>query len=157
MATWDTQRLREAAAGHKRHQKRLDEAVPDMAAPSLSRERWRQLPRRAPRDQATSQRIVALAHERQRFGYRLPAAGSGSRIKDRRVRRLRKRPTCRCASAAAARACSPNARRCALARPSTRSGAGTSSASARPAAGASGVRRAAVAAPHRHTLCTVRR
>lgn len=60
---------------------------------SLSRDRWRNPPQRAQYDQATSQRIVELAHERRRFGYRrigdlLRAAGT--KINDKRVYRLYK-------------------------------------------------------------------
>lgn len=59
----------------------------------LSRDSWRHPPQRAQRDQATSQRIVELAHERRRFGYRrigdlLRAADS--KINDKRVYRLYK-------------------------------------------------------------------
>ena len=59
----------------------------------LSRDSWRHPPRRAQHDQATSQRIVELAHERRRFGYRrigdlLRAAGT--KINDKRVYRLYK-------------------------------------------------------------------
>ena len=36
----------------------------------LSRDSWRHPPQRAQNDQATSQRIVELAYERRRFGYR---------------------------------------------------------------------------------------
>ena len=59
----------------------------------LSRDSWRHPPQRAQHDQATSQRIVELAHERRRFGYRrigdlLRAAGT--RINDKRVYRLYK-------------------------------------------------------------------
>jgi hypothetical protein len=55
----------------------------------------------------TSQRIVELAHERRRFGYRrigdlLRAAGS--KINDKRVYRSTSWLTCRCASAAASSA-----------------------------------------------------
>lgn len=59
----------------------------------LSRDSWRNPPQRAQHDQATSQRIVELAHERRRFGYRrlgdlLRAAGT--KINDKRVYRLYK-------------------------------------------------------------------
>ncbi|MDR7296278.1 transposase InsO family protein [Pelomonas aquatica] len=59
----------------------------------LSRDSWRHPPQRAQDDQATSQRIVELAHERRRFGYRrigdlLRAAGT--KINDKRVYRLYK-------------------------------------------------------------------
>lgn len=40
------------------------------ALEGLSRDSWRHPPHRADQDQATSQRIVELAHERQRYGYR---------------------------------------------------------------------------------------
>ena len=57
----------------------------------LSRDSWRHPPQRAQHDLATSQRIVELAHERRRFGYRrigdlLRAAGN--KINDKRVYRL---------------------------------------------------------------------
>jgi putative transposase len=73
----------------------------------LSRDSWRHLPQRAQHDQVTSQRIVELAHERRRFGYRrigdlLRAAGS--KINDKRVYRSTSWLTCRCASAAASSA-----------------------------------------------------
>lgn len=59
----------------------------------LSRDSWRHPPQRAQHDQATSQRIVELAHERRRFGYRrigdlLRAAGT--KINYKRVYRLYK-------------------------------------------------------------------
>ena len=59
----------------------------------LSRDSWRNPPQRAQHDQATSERIVELAHERRRFGYRrigdlLRAAGT--KINDKRVYRLYK-------------------------------------------------------------------
>ena len=57
----------------------------------LSRDSWRHPPQRAQHDLATSQRIVELAYERRRFGYRrigdlLRAAGN--KINDKRVYRL---------------------------------------------------------------------
>ena len=59
----------------------------------LARDSWRHPPQRVQNDQATSQRIVELAHERRRFGYRrigdlLRAAGT--KINDKRVYRLYK-------------------------------------------------------------------
>lgn len=59
----------------------------------LSRDSWRHPPQRTQHDQATSQHIVELAHERRRFGYRrigdlLRAAGT--KINDKRVYRLYK-------------------------------------------------------------------
>ncbi|WP_017760883.1 IS3 family transposase, partial [Pseudacidovorax intermedius] len=59
----------------------------------LSRDSWRHPPQRAQHDLAMSQRIVELAHERRRFGYRrigdlLRAAGT--KINDKRVYRLYK-------------------------------------------------------------------
>ncbi|MDA8519958.1 IS3 family transposase [Acidovorax sp. NCPPB 4044] len=59
----------------------------------LSRDSWRHPPQRAQHDRAMSQRIVELAHERRRFGYRrigdlLRAAGT--KINDKRVYRLYK-------------------------------------------------------------------
>lgn len=59
----------------------------------LSRDSWRNPPQRAQHDQATSQRIVELAHERRRFGYRRIAdmlRAAGTRINDKRVYRLYK-------------------------------------------------------------------
>ena len=58
---------------------------------ALSRDSWRHPPRRAERDQTTSQRIVELAHERRRFGYRRIGdllRAEGSAINDKRVYRL---------------------------------------------------------------------
>lgn len=55
--------------------------------------KWRHPPQRAQHDQATSQRIVELAHERRRFGYRRIAdllRAAGTRINDKRVYRLYK-------------------------------------------------------------------
>jgi putative transposase len=57
----------------------------------LSRDSWRHPPQCAQHDLVTSQRIVELAHERRRFGYRrigdlLRAAGN--KINDKRVYRL---------------------------------------------------------------------
>lgn len=59
----------------------------------LSRDSWRHPPQRAQHDQATSERIVPLAHERRRFGY--PRIGDllraeGTAINDKRVYRLYK-------------------------------------------------------------------
>lgn len=59
----------------------------------LSRDSWRHPPQRAQHDQATSQRIVELAHERRRFGYRRIAdllRAAGAKINDKRVYRLYK-------------------------------------------------------------------
>lgn len=59
----------------------------------LSRDSWRIPPQRAQNDQATSQCIVELAHERRRFGYRRIAdllRAAGTKINDKRVYRLYK-------------------------------------------------------------------
>ena len=59
----------------------------------LSRDSWRNPPQRAQYDQATSQRIVELAHERRRFGYRRIGdlmRTAGTKINDKRVYRLYK-------------------------------------------------------------------
>ena len=59
----------------------------------LSGDSWRHPPQRAQHDQATSQRIVELAHERRRFGYRRIGdllRASGTRVNDKRVYRLYK-------------------------------------------------------------------
>lgn len=59
----------------------------------LSRDSWRHPPQRAQQDQTTSQRIVELAHERRRFGYRRIGdllRATGAKINDKRVYRLYK-------------------------------------------------------------------
>ena len=57
----------------------------------LSRDCWRHPSQRAQHDLAASQRVVELAHERRRFGYRrigdLPRA-AGNKINEKRVYRL---------------------------------------------------------------------
>jgi putative transposase len=57
----------------------------------LSRDSWRHPPKRDTRDAALSERIVTLAHERRRFGYRRIAdllRAQGQVINDKRVYRL---------------------------------------------------------------------
>ena len=57
----------------------------------LARDSWRHPPRRAQLDQDMSERIVGLAHERRRFGYRRIAdliRAEGTAINDKRVYRL---------------------------------------------------------------------
>jgi putative transposase len=57
----------------------------------LARDSWRQPPKRAAADQAMTQRIVTLAHERRRFGYRRIAdmlRAERTTINDKRVYRL---------------------------------------------------------------------
>ena len=57
----------------------------------LARDSWRHPPRRAQLDQSLSERIVGLAHERRRFGYRRIAdliRAEGTAINDKRVYRL---------------------------------------------------------------------
>ncbi len=59
----------------------------------MSRESWRHPPQRAVADQAMSTRIVGLAHERRRFGYRRIGdliRAQGTVINDKRVYRLYK-------------------------------------------------------------------
>lgn len=73
----------------------------------LSRDGWRHPPQRAQHDQATSQRIVELTHERRRFGYRRIGdllRAESSTINDKRVYRRYKLATSRCVSAAASSA-----------------------------------------------------
>ena len=57
----------------------------------LARDSWRHPPQRGQFDHRTSERIVALAHERRRFGYRRIAdliRAEGTPINDKRVYRL---------------------------------------------------------------------
>ncbi len=57
----------------------------------LSRDSWRHPPKRDARDAALRERIVTLAHERRRFGYRRIAdllRAQGQVINDKRVYRL---------------------------------------------------------------------
>ena len=57
----------------------------------LSRDSWRHPPQRAQADQGMSERIVALAHERRRFGYRRIGdliRAEGTTVNDKRVYRL---------------------------------------------------------------------
>lgn len=57
----------------------------------LARDSWRHPPQRAQADQSMSQRIVALAHERRRFGYRRIGdliRAEGTSVNDKRVYRL---------------------------------------------------------------------
>ena len=57
----------------------------------LARDSWRHPPRRAQLDEDMSARIVALAHERRRFGYRRIAdliRADGTGVNDKRVYRL---------------------------------------------------------------------
>ena len=57
----------------------------------LARDSWRHPPQRAQADQGMSQRIVELAHERRRFGYRRIGdliRADGTVINDKRVYRL---------------------------------------------------------------------
>jgi putative transposase len=57
----------------------------------LARDSWRHPPQRAAADQSMSTRIVELAHERRRFGYRRIAdmlRADGAHINDKRVYRL---------------------------------------------------------------------
>lgn len=57
----------------------------------LSRDSWRHPPQRAQHDQTTSRRIVELAQERRRFGYRRIGdllRAEGATINDKRVYRL---------------------------------------------------------------------
>ena len=59
----------------------------------LSRDSWRHPPGRAASDQASMARIVELAHERRRFGYRRIGdllRAEGTHVNDKRV--YRKRP-----------------------------------------------------------------
>lgn len=63
------------------------------ALAGLSRDSWRHPPPRPRHDQATSLRIVELAQERRRFGYRRfrdLRRAAGTQINDRRVYRLYK-------------------------------------------------------------------
>lgn len=58
---------------------------------NLARDSWRHPPQRAQADQSMSQRIVELAHERRRFGYRRIGdliRAQGIAINDKRVYRL---------------------------------------------------------------------
>lgn len=57
----------------------------------LARDSWRHPPQRAQADQSMSQRIVELAHERRRFGYRRIGdliRAEGTVVNDKRVYRL---------------------------------------------------------------------
>ena len=57
----------------------------------LARDSWRHPPQRAQHDLTTSRRIVELAHERRRFGYRRIAdllRAEGTKVNDKRVYRL---------------------------------------------------------------------
>lgn len=96
----------------------------------LARDSWRCPPQRAQADRQMSQKIVELAHERRRFGYRRIGdliRAEGTVVNDKRVYRLYRLADL---AAPVASGSSSSECRCTDARRSTRCGASTSSATA---------------------------
>lgn len=96
---------------------------------SLARDSWRRPPRRAEADRSMSGRIIELAHERRRFGYRRIGdliRAQGTAINDKRSTGCIGSPTSRCASAGARTVSSSSACPCTSAGPSRKCGAWTS-------------------------------